>query len=207
MYTPTQFESHLRQLPTEEHILNNERRVNYFTGQSAYTHMQALNIPPPDLQHHFDNLIANEIIVRATFTKTGSNKSASSKSASNLRIALSKTFNKADAYIWVTDTPQYTALLLSGLLIVVVLLLVMYQVWPSQIRSKTTYVFYPIFAFFIFLGVLAVVRIVVFLGSYVMCQPGIWLFPNLFADVGFVDSFVPVWEYHGKECKRKKRED
>jgi len=34
--------------------------------------------------------------------------------------------------------------------------------------------------------------------------PGIWLFPNLFEDVGFFESFVPLWAWQ-KVPKGKKK--
>jgi translocation protein SEC62 len=33
-------------------------------------------------------------------------------------------------------------------------------------------------------------------------KPGVWLFPNLFADVGFIDSFIPVWGWHGVDYEK-----
>ncbi|KAF9326081.1 Translocation protein S62 [Podila minutissima] len=35
--------------------------------------------------------------------------------------------------------------------------------------------------------------------------PGIWIFPNLFEDVGFVDSFIPLWGWHEPEAPVEKK--
>jgi translocation protein SEC62 len=47
-----------------------------------------------------------------------------------------------------------------------------------------------------FLIVLAIIRLIVFAITVFTHKPGIWLFPNLFEDVGFFESFVPVWAWH-----------
>jgi len=42
---------------------------------------------------------------------------------------------------------------------------------------------------------LAIVRLILFLVTIVAASPGIWLYPNLFEDVGFFDSFKPLWAW------------
>jgi translocation protein SEC62 len=54
------------------------------------------------------------------------------------------------------------------------------------------------------IAVLAVVRLLLFMVTMFAVPPGIWLFPNLFEDVGFFESFVPLWAWQ-KQPKKKKR--
>lgn len=197
MQSVKSYEHILREVPTEEVILNNERRANMFKGEDAYEYLKKKNLDEKVIHDLFNTLIDEEVIVRGLL----------SKNSKDVIVSLARKFNKKDSYIWVVEQTNHMHLILSVVLIAFVLLLVMYQVWPSKIRSKMTYVFYPIFAFFVFLGVLAVLRLVIFSVTFFSHPPGIWLFPNLFADVGFIDSFIPVWSYHGTETKPKKKVD
>lgn len=197
MQSVKSYEHILREVPTEEVILNNERRANMFKGEDAYEYLKKKNLDEKVIHDLFNTLIDEEVIVRGLL----------SKNSKDVTVSLARKFNKKDSYIWVVEQTNHMHLILSVVLIAFVLLLVMYQVWPSKIRSKMTYVFYPIFAFFVFLGVLAVLRLVIFSVTFFFYPPGIWLFPNLFADVGFIDSFIPVWSYHGTETKPKKKVD
>ena len=43
---------------------------------------------------------------------------------------------------------------------------------------------------------MAIFRLILFCITYFALSPGLWLYPNLFEDVGFFDSFRPVWAWH-----------
>jgi len=49
---------------------------------------------------------------------------------------------------------------------------------------------------------MAIVRLILFCVTVFAVPPGLWLFPNLFEDVGFFDSFKPLWGW--QETKKKK---
>lgn len=78
----------------------------------------------------------------------------------------------------------------------VVLLLagVMFPLWPLWMRQGVWYLSVGLLGLIAAFFVLAIVRLILWAGSAVVGK-GFWLFPNLFADVGFVDSFIPVWEW------------
>jgi len=40
---------------------------------------------------------------------------------------------------------------------------------------------------------MAIFRLILFVITMFVAPPGLWLYPNLFEDVGFFDSFKPVW--------------
>ena len=42
---------------------------------------------------------------------------------------------------------------------------------------------------------MAIVRLIIFMITIFAVPPGLWLYPNLFEDVGFFDSFRPVWAW------------
>lgn len=43
---------------------------------------------------------------------------------------------------------------------------------------------------------MSIFRLILFVVTYFAVPPGLWLYPNLFEDVGFFDSFRPVWAWH-----------
>lgn len=184
----------LRNIDTKEYILNNDRRVSGFNGKDAYDILKNEKIE--NIQKIMNILIEKEIIVRCTL-----------KDKKNVQINLSKTFSSNENYIWVLEENSSFNLILSIILIFLVLSLVMFQVWPSNIKSKVSLIIYPVLGFFIFIGILGIVRLILFFITYFTHQPGIWLFPNLFADVGFFDSFRPLWCYHGEDVRHVKKDD
>jgi translocation protein SEC62 len=52
---------------------------------------------------------------------------------------------------------------------------------------------------------MAIFRLILFVVTMFAAPPGLWLYPNLFEDVGFFDSFKPVWAWHEDELAIKKR--
>lgn len=99
-------------------------------------------------------------------------------------------------YAWVYQGSQLMTILGAVALLVISFCFVMYPLWPSSLRGLAWYFFMAGVGFIGFLMVLAVVRLIVFAITVVTHKPGIWLFPNLFEDVGFFASFVPVWDWH-----------
>jgi len=49
--------------------------------------------------------------------------------------------------------------------------------------------------------VMAIFRLILFCATVFTVPPGLWLYPNLFEDVGFFDSFRPVWGWQ-EVCSR-----
>lgn len=47
---------------------------------------------------------------------------------------------------------------------------------------------------------MALFRLGLFCVTVFTVPPGLWLYPNLFEDVGFFDSFRPVWGWQEVSC-------
>ena len=89
-------------------------------------------------------------------------------------------------YAWFYDgSPLYT--ILGGVAMVAVMLAgVMFPLWPAKLRIGTWYLSVAALGFIGFMIILAIVRLI-FWALTVFTRPrAIWLFPNLFEDVGFV---------------------
>jgi len=114
-----------------------------------------------------------------------------------------------EAYVWTYDPLSWTTLILGILLVLAVILICLFPLWPENIRE---YSWYVSVAGAIFVGailVLAVLRYVIY-GFLWLCTMGklnFWMLPNLTAECGFFESFVPFYEYEmkGEKSKKSKR--
>jgi translocation protein SEC62 len=79
-------------------------------------------------------------------------------------------------------------------LVAVVLAGVMFPLWPDFLRTGVLYLSYGALGLLGVIFVLAIIRLILYVILTVVGKPG-WLFPNLFADVGILESFQPAWEW------------
>lgn len=106
-------------------------------------------------------------------------------------ISMKKDIN---VFILMKNPLDINLILYTAVSIVLILFLSSFKIWPDSIKGKTHYVFYGLLGFTAFLFFLGVIRLIFFVITYFIDFPGTWIFPNLFADVGFFESFVPLYE-------------
>lgn len=114
-----------------------------------------------------------------------------------LQPDLSRTWSDEAIYVWVYQGSQLFTILSALAFLAVSFFLASYQMWPSSLRRVTWYVMMLGFVFMGLLLVISIVRLIFFIATYFAYPPGIWIFPNLFEDVSFIDSFIPGWDWHG----------
>ncbi|KAI6252952.1 hypothetical protein MCOR19_010462 [Pyricularia oryzae] len=108
-------------------------------------------------------------------------------------------------YVWLYEGSQIMRKVYAALALVVIFAIVLYPLWPLFMRQG---VYYLSWGFLMLLGLfflMAIFRVILFCVTYFVLSPGLWLFPNLWEDVSFVDSFKPVWAWHETEKKKKKK--
>lgn len=67
---------------------------------------------------------------------------------------------------------------------------VMFPLWPSSMRVGVWYLSIGLLGLIgAFFG-LAIIRLIIWCITTVTMRPGIWIFPNLFEDVGFVSANI-----------------
>ncbi|CAG8830947.1 1070_t:CDS:1, partial [Racocetra persica] len=59
---------------------------------------------------------------------------------------------------------------------------VLFPLWPPILRDMVWYISVAILCLFGVFMIIAVVRLVLFIITMIVVPPGIWIFPNLFAD-------------------------
>ena len=120
-----------------------------------------------------------------------------------LQPDMSRSWSDDALYAWVLPSSQFWALLGAFGLLVGILSLAMFPLWPSSMKGLSWYVFMACLCFLGLLVITSIVRLILFGITYIAKPPGIWLFPNLFEDVSFIDSFIPLWDWHKTESPEK----
>jgi len=77
---------------------------------------------------------------------------------------------------------------MAGAMVAVVLAGVMFPLWPLPMRIGVWYLSMGVLGLIGLFFATAIVRLILWCVTVVVLKPGIWLFPNLFADVGFVSK-------------------
>lgn len=94
-------------------------------------------------------------------------------------------------YAWFYDGSQWTTYVGGFAMVAIILTGVMFPLWPPIMRLGAYYLSLLFFALIGLFFATAIFRLIFYIISVIVASPGIWIFPNLFADVGFV-SFVLI---------------
>jgi translocation protein SEC62 len=113
-----------------------------------------------------------------------------------------KEFSEDAYYTWDYQGSQTKTILLGILLLVFALGCVMFPIWPISLRLGVWYLSVTGLILIGILFAIALVRWVIFSITRLILPPGFYIFPNLFEDVSFVESFKPVWAWAQQETKK-----
>jgi translocation protein SEC62 len=188
------YEAVLRSVPTEEKVLKQRRRVSSFKGKAAVAALAAHGLEQQAVCSVMQELLDESIIFKISTSKSN---------AQQCNIVLDQKFNAEHEYIFAEEKTSHYTFLLCLVFVLLTFLLVTFQMWPRKAKYLVSYVSYAFGGFIVFLGAITIVRLVLFAATCCLCPPGIWLFPNLYADMGFFESFVPLWDYSREPEARK----
>lgn len=217
--------NYLRSVISSEDAIAIERRVQVFQGKQALAAIldpsysqragkHAPSISTPDIaKQYIKRLIASGVIIKASVkgTKTvplsAFQQAAAAQGGPNapqpskiLVVEPDPSFTWSDDayYIWIYSGSQTMTYIKSFLLLIFVFVMVMYPLWPYQLRAGSWYVAMLGVSLVGVLFATAIMRLILYCITRLFGQ-GFWLFPNLFEDCGFFESFVPLysWEIPG----------
>ena len=123
-------------------------------------------------------------------------KTKATKGLWTVRIEPQQEAKEEMYYAWLWEGSQMMRKIYAALALLVIFAVVLYPLWPLKMRQG---VYYLSWGFLMLLGVfflMAIFRVILFCVTYFVASPGLWLFPNLWEDVSFLDSFKPVWAWH-----------
>jgi len=189
-------EAILRKIPTKEYVLRGERRVNVFRAVDCIMALSKHEMSSESIKGAVQELLRSSKIQKVRVQNKGTDR---------VDLQAGKVLSASDLYIWTEEKTNYMAIVIAVLIIMGIFMIVMFQMWPMWLKRMVSYIRYPIFAFIGFLAVMAIVRIVVFGITYFSHPPGLWVLPNLFADCGFFESFVPAYSWANENVSHKKK--
>lgn len=108
-------------------------------------------------------------------------------------------------YVWLYEGPQWKNKLYAAGALILILAVVFFPVWPYHLRLGVWYLSMAMLGVLGLFFAMSIFRLILFLITMFTNPPGLWLYPNLFEDVGFFDSFRPGWAWHEDEKAAKKR--
>ncbi|KIM30945.1 hypothetical protein M408DRAFT_321957 [Serendipita vermifera MAFF 305830] len=194
----------------------NGKRVDYFKGSGA---VKALLTPayaklknaPKVTSEAEATAVLSQTVRHAFFLRVDRGESITLTSGQTKTKAKVVTVNQMQLfeqemyYAWFYEGSQWTTYLGGALMVVVLLAGVMFPLWPPMFRQGVSYLSMGVLGLVGLFFVIAILRLIFWLITIVAAPPGIWIFPQLFADVGFVDSFIPFWEWDIKVKKKGKK--
>jgi len=126
-------------------------------------------------------------------------------SSKQLNFSPQQMFTPEGHFAWFYEGSQWTTYIGGVAMVAIMLAGVMFPLWPSSLRLGVWYLSILVLALIgVFFGI-AIVRLVFYIVTVLVRPPGIWIFPQLFADVGFVDSFIPLYEWDNAKKKKGKK--
>jgi len=189
----------------------NGKRVDYFKGRSA---VKALLSPAyaktkntPKITSETEALeLLNTIIPYTFFLRVDRGQPmGSSSSPKSLQVNPMQVFKPDEYYAWFYEGSQWTNYVGGVAMVAIILAGVMFPLWPPILRLGVWYLSMIFLGLIGLLLVISVIRLIFYIITVLVASPGIWIFPRLFADVGFVDSFIPLWEWDLPKKKSKKK--
>ncbi|KAF9528379.1 translocation protein Sec62-domain-containing protein [Crepidotus variabilis] len=190
----------------------NGKRLDYFKGKSSVKALlspafaKVKGVPKVTSEAEAQQLLQS-VNAFAFFLRVqrGAPTGSASSSPKALQIIPEQHFSTDEYYAWFYEGSQWTTYA-GGLLMVVIMLAgVMFPLWPDFMRLGVWYLSVGMLGLIgLFFGI-AIVRLIFYVITVIVASPGIWIFPQLFADVGFVESFIPLWEWDLPKKKSKKK--
>ena len=110
----------------------------------------------------------------------------SANSPKALQINQMQTFQPDFYYAWFYEGSQLMTYIGGVAMVAVMLAGVMFPLWPPIMRLGVWYISIGVLGLIGLFFAIAIVRLIFYIITVIVASPGIWIFPKLFADVGFV---------------------
>ncbi|XP_028988695.3 translocation protein SEC62 [Betta splendens] len=112
-----------------------------------------------------------------------------------------------EVYVWIYDPVHFKTFAMGLILVIAVIAATLFPLWPAEMRVGVYYLSVAAGCFVASILLLAVARCILFLIIWLVTggRHHFWFLPNLTADVGFIDSFRPLYthEYKGPRTNKK----
>ncbi|KFM75899.1 Translocation protein SEC62, partial [Stegodyphus mimosarum] len=114
-----------------------------------------------------------------------------------------------EPYVWIYDPIPLRTWITGTLMVIAAVLICLFPLWPQTIRHYIYYLSVAAAFLLVFIIGLAVFRLIVFVLIWILTfgKHNLWLLPNLTEDVGFFESFWPLYKYEYKGSKKENSKD
>jgi len=114
-----------------------------------------------------------------------------------------------DAYVWIYDPTPWYYYIAGGAIVLGIIAVCLFPLWPMEARQGVYYLSVAAAGFLVFIIVLAIIKYILFLLCFIATagKLKLWIFPNLTEDVGFFESFWPMYVYTYSRPKKDKDSD
>lgn len=109
-------------------------------------------------------------------------------------------------YVWIYSPTTIKQYIMGALLVIGCIAVCLFPLWPAEVRTGVYYLSMVLASLLGVLLSLAVIKYIIFAGVWLLTMGKIkfWLLPNLTEDVGFIESFIPLYTL---ELTNKKKTD
>ena len=112
----------------------------------------------------------------------------------------------ADAYYaWTYQKPNPYIVLYGFLMLAAVFAVILFPLWPRFMRVGVWYLSMGCLGLLGLFFAMAIVRLIIFVVTFLALPHAFWLYPNLFEDCGFFESFQPLYAWSGTSTKKLKK--
>ncbi|AOA64284.1 Sec63 complex subunit [Komagataella phaffii CBS 7435] len=108
-------------------------------------------------------------------------------------------------FIWNFQPSNPLLALYSVLGVIAVFAVILFPLWPAFMRKGVWYLSTGLLGLIGLFFLLAIVRLIIFCITVLILPNALWIFPNLFEDVGFFESFQPLYGFSVPKEKSKKK--
>merc|ERR1711881_256212 len=102
-----------------------------------------------------------------------------------------------DAYVWLYDPTPWYYYIAGAAIVLGIIAVCLFPLWPMEMRQGVYYLSVAAAGFLVFIIVLAIIKYIIYVLLFIFTAGKLkfWIFPNLTEDVGFFESFWPIYDY------------
>lgn len=119
-----------------------------------------------------------------------------------LKPTTKATLDPDSYYAWNYTKPNPYLALYGLLTIAGVFTVILFPLWPTKMKVGVWYLSMGMLGLIGLFFAIAIVRLIIYLVTVLTMKQAFWLYPNLFADCGVIESFRPLYEW---ETDKKKK--
>jgi translocation protein SEC62 len=112
-------------------------------------------------------------------------------------------------YVWIYSPTTIKQYIMGALLVIGCIGVCLFPLWPAEVRTGVYYLSLVLASLLGLLLSLAVIKYILFAGVWLLTMGKIkfWLLPNLTEDVGFIESFIPLYTLNVTTKKKTSKND